>query len=624
MCGIVGIISKSPVADRETLVRQRDTMCHRGPDDAGVWWSQDGRAGLAHRRLSIVDLSSAGHQPMHDESGFLHIVFNGMIYNFEDLRKQLEAKGHKFRSSCDTEVILAAYSEWGTGCLRYLNGMFAFGIYDSRERKFFLARDRAGEKPLFYSLRDGKLTFASELKALIADPAFSRRLDLTAFDSYLLSGYVPGELCILDGVKKLSPAHFLVFDVDSGRCQISRYWRLPDPPDEKKMFGRREEGALVEELEGLIGDSVKGQLISDVPIGILLSGGIDSSIVTSIAARQNRNIKTYTVRFSEHSGYDETKHARSIASHFGTDHCEIEGGDIKISSLPILAKQIDEPIADSSIIPSYFLCKLIREHCNVALGGDGGDELFAGYLQYNRLLRMRQAFGKIPVPLRMLVSATAAKFLPLGFRGRSWLQGLGAELNDGISNNSSLFDRISREHLMGNAIKWPLIAESVRETYIHPVVDVLQKATRMDFERYLADDILVKVDRTSMLNSLEVRAPLLDYRIIELAFGKVPSYLRASSSSRKIILRKLAACVLPKDFDVNRKQGFSVPLAFWLKEGKWKEYFYQILLGSQCKLFNKPFIERLLRNQDLGYSNSERLFGLVMFELWNREYKINL
>ena len=311
MCGIVGIASKTTQSQRAWLAIGRDAMTHRGPDDAGEWWSKDGRVGLAQRRLSIIDLSPAGHQPMHDGTGALSIVFNGEIYNFAELRGQLVAKGHGFKSHSDTEVILAAYREWGTDCLSRLNGMFAFALYDARQQTVLLARDRAGEKPLFYHQANGVLRFASELKALLADPALPRRIDPEALDCYLAMGYVPGERCILQGFNKLPPAHALHFDLRVGTAKVWRYWQLPEL-NAAMPQGPLDEIALLDELEFLLADAVRRQLVADVPVGVLLSGGVDSSLITAMAVRASNQVQTFTIGFPGHGKLDETAHALSL------------------------------------------------------------------------------------------------------------------------------------------------------------------------------------------------------------------------------------------------------------------------------------------------------------------------
>ena len=622
MCGIVGIASRRAVSHRNWLVAGRDAMTHRGPDDAGEWWSEDGRVGLAHRRLSIIDLSTAGHQPMSDASGALSLVFNGEIYNFTELREELRAKGAVFRSHSDTEVILAAYREWGVDCLSRFNGMFAFALYDARKQSVFLARDRVGEKPLFYHQTEDTLRFASELKAMLADATLPRRIDPDALDCYLAMGYVPGERCILQGFYKLSPAHALQFNLQSGQTKVWRYWQLPEL-NSAVAQEQVDEAALLDELENLLEDAVRRQMVADVPVGVLLSGGVDSSLVTAMAVRASSRVRTFTIRFSGHGKLDETEHARLIARHFATEHVELEAQPTAADLLPHLASQFDEPMVDSSMIPTFLVSQMVRQHCTVALGGDGGDELFGGYDHYSRLLWMQNRLAPIPRPLRRAVSFAAELLLPVGLKGRNWLQGLGVDLRNGLPLIASCFDATTRRRLMARCADWPAVAESVVAGRMPLSPDLLQRATRMDFRNYLAEDILVKVDRASMLNSLEVRAPLLDYRLIEFAFGKVPSRLKATPKDKKILLKRLAVRVLPPKFDRQRKQGFSIPLAEWLKGGAFRKLFHEVLLDSQS-IFDQRTVRGLLHGQDRGRSNGERLFSLVLFELWRREYAIKI
>lgn len=619
MCGIAGIASTTSLAQRAWLAIGRDAMTHRGPDDAGEWWSADGRVGLAHRRLSIIDLSPAGHQPMHDGSGALSIVFNGEIYNFADLRDELIAKGHGFQSHSDTEVILAAYREWGMECLARLNGMFAFALYDARQQTVFLARDRAGEKPLFYHHASGVLRFASELKALLADAALPRRVESVALDCYLAMGYVPGDRCMLLGFNKLPPAHALLFDLRAGQVKVWRYWQLPEL--DAATQGSVDEAALLDGLEALLEDAVRRQMVADVPVGVLLSGGVDSSLIAAMAVRASSQVQTFTIGFPGHGMLDETEHARLIARHFETRHTELMAEDATADLLPRLARQFDEPMVDSSMIPTFLVSQLVRQHCTVTLGGDGGDELFGGYGHYSRLQWMQQKLGSIPRPLRKGVALAAEKLLPVGVKGRNWLQGLGVDLDNGLPLIASYFDTTTRRRLLAAQPGWPLVAESVLKSRVPVYPDLLQRATRMDFANYLAEDILVKVDRASMLNSLEVRAPLLDFRLAEFAFGKVPSHLKATVQDKKILLKRLTARVLPPEFDRQRKQGFSIPLAVWLKGGPFRVLFNEVLRDPQCS-FDDHTVDSLLRGQDKGRSNGERLFALVLFELWRREYGV--
>ena len=595
-------------------------MTHRGPDDAGEWWSADGRVGLAHRRLAIIDLSPAGHQPMHDASGMLSIIFNGEIYNFQDLRAQLMAKGHQFRSVSDTEVILAAYREWGIECLSHLNGMFAFALYDARQQTVFLARDRAGEKPLFYYQANGQLRFASELKALLADPSLPRRINPEALDCYLAIGYIPGNRCILHDFQKLPPAHALLFNLETGQSKLWNYWQVPELEVAK---GDLDEAALLDELEHLLEDSVRKQLVADVPVGVLLSGGVDSSLVTAMAVRASSKVRTFTIRLPGYSKYDETKHARLVAQHFQTEHIELDCPPASANLLPQLARQFDEPMVDSSMIPTFLVSQLVKQYCTVALGGDGGDELFGGYAHYSRLLWMQKYLGAIPDPLRLCIAFAFQHILPTGFKGRNYLQGLGADLDNGLPTIATFFDAAERRRLLETQSGWHTNAESIVKSRVPLHPDLLQRATRMDFSNYLSEGVLVKVDRASMLNSLEVRAPLLDYRLIEFAFGKVPSQLKATPTEKKILLKRLAQRVLPPEFDLHRKQGFSIPLDKWLKSGPFQDLFNSVLFDSSC-MFGQRALHGLLRGQARGCSNSERMFALVLFELWRKEYSATL
>ncbi len=598
-------------------------MRHRGPDGAGEWWSDDGRVGLGHRRLAIIDLSPSGIQPMADAAAELRIAFNGEIYNFLDLRKELTALGHVFRSHSDTEVILNAYRQWGTDCLAHLSGMFAFALYDDRTKQLFLARDRAGEKPLFYAMTADGLRFASELKALMLAPESVRRIDPEALDCYLTLGFVPGNLCILHGVRKLPPAHAMTVDVATAKVTVWRYWRLPEcmaPAVTKEI----DENALLHELEALLEDSVRRQLVADVPVGVLLSGGIDSSLVAAMAARTASRVKTFTIRFPGYAKYDETAHARLIARHFQTDHSELDAEESTVELLPRLARQFDEPVVDSSMIPTYLVSRLVREHCTVALGGDGGDELFGGYPHYSRLLWAQDKFAGIPRILRSAVAAPLKGALPIGFKGRNWLDALSADFKNELPMTAYCFDRDLRRRLLSGAPFFGVPAEQLRARRVPEAADLLQRSTRMDFENYLAEDILVKVDRASMLSSLEVRAPFLDFRLVEFAFGRVPSHLKASATTRKVLLKRLAARILPAEFDRERKQGFSIPLPFWLRSGPWLEYFRQVLLDADACLFDRKAVSQLLAGQAKGRANTERLFALVLFELWRREYGVSI
>jgi len=625
MCGIVGIASGNGQIDRVLLARMRDTMRHRGPDDAGLWQAPDKSVGLAHRRLAIIDLSAAGHQPMEAADGRLCITFNGEIYNFRDLKEELTSLGCEFRSSSDTEVVLHAYRVWGLDCLPRLNGMFAFGLYDGGNRTILLARDRAGEKPLFYWHTPGKLVFASELKALMADPLFSRQIDGEALNLYLAYGYVPGERCLLKGVRKLMQGHAAVFDAESDALTLWHYWQLTDPAGTGKQASADE---LIEALDGLLFDSVRRQLVADVPVGILLSGGVDSSLVTAMAARVSSGpVRTFTISFPGHRSYDESPYARLVARHFQTEHTELAAEPATVDLLPELARQYDEPLADSSMVPTYLVSRLIRGHATVALGGDGGDELFGGYLHYGWIGRQAMARCVLPEVLRWVVGSGAAKLLPVGLRGRNYLIGLSGDINQSIAHANLFFDSETRRRLLcsewSSGPETAAIPEKYKAGLCRNEGTALQRATAIDFATYLVDDILVKVDRASMLTSLEVRAPWLDYRIIEMAFGRVPDGLRAAGGERKILPRRLAARVLPVTLDLDRKQGFALPLRSWLK-GDWGRYIDEVLSQADTRLFSRQAVSRLMAGQRRGLANEQRLFALTMFELWRREYNVSL
>ena len=621
MCGLVGIASTKSIESRAWLTHGTDALAHRGPDDAGLWWSEDGCVGFGHRRLSILDLSPAGHQPMQDPSSGCTLVFNGEIYNHDFLRTQLVSLGHKFRSRSDTEVILAAYSEWGFSCLDHLKGMFAFVLFDPAARKIFMARDRAGEKPLFYSLLNGTLKFGSELKSLFCDESFPRNISARSLDIYLGMGYVPGSDCIIENVHKLPAGKFAVFDMLGGGIETMTYWRLPlkacsseDPVNDDQ---------LLDELEELLENSTRLQLLADVPVGILLSGGVDSSLITAIASRFSGQLKTFTVGFPSFGSHDETGHARLIANHFGTEHVELDAGNIGPEILVSLARQFDEPIVDSSMVPTYLVSQLVREHCTVALGGDGADELFGGYSHYSRNLKTAMVASYVPKLISKTIYEISTRLLPQGFRGRYGLRSLASDFERGLPLASSLFDEKYRKNLLLDS-SLDISGESAEKIWKSrtPIVTgLLDRTTRMDFSNYLPEDILVKIDRASMMNSLELRAPFLSPDLIEFAFSRVPSRLKATTSQRKIILKRLAMKLLPSGFDLQRKQGFSIPLNQWLKSGPWREFFADILYDSQT-IFNHRSVDELFKGIDSGRPNGERLFCLVMFELWRREYNI--
>jgi asparagine synthase (glutamine-hydrolysing) len=623
MCGIVGICGNEPVQSEKLLVSMREALRHRGPDDAGFWKSPDSAIMLGHRRLSIIDLSPAGHQPMSDADGRYTIVFNGEIYNFRELRDELASLGHSFRSQSDTEVILEAYRRWGERCVERFNGMFAFALYDADRDILFAARDRAGEKPFFYWHYGNTFVFASELKVLMQHPVLPRRLDLEAMNFYLTYGYVPWDMCILQGVRKLPQGHALLFERRINRITTRCYWSLPEPQSIERLDTRD----LVHEFKELLTDAVRRQLVADVPVGILLSGGIDSSLITAIASHVSaKPVKTFTISFPGHAGYNEEPYARIIADHFGTEHTVLPAATASIELLPELARQYDEPLADSSMIPTFLLFKLIRRHTTVAIGGDGGDELLGGYPHYSWLVRQDMVRRCVPAWVRSRISRCAYQCLPIGFRGRNYLLGVEGEVQNSFAFVNQFFDHCTRGKLFLplRAISPDVLVrpERFKAEMELPGKTVVQRATAADFISYLADDLLVKVDRASMLTSIEARAPFLDYRIIEFAFSKVPDSLRVNGGKRKILSRLLAQDLLPKALDLRRKQGFTIPLANWFK-GEWGTYMKSILLDSDA-WFDSKIVTELLVGQERGLANTQRLFALTMAELWRREYRVNL
>lgn len=621
MCGIIGVCTRDDRASSWPLAAMRDAMIHRGPDDQGMAWVHQDRVGLAQRRLAIIDLSDAGRQPMVDGEGRFSIVFNGEIYNYRELRSRLQSLGHQFRTGSDTEVILEAYRAWGEDCVKELNGMFAFCMWDRRRQRLFLARDRAGEKPLFYYSSADQFLFSSELKSLMAAPGFPRRLNHDALDYYLAFGYVPGSLCILEGVKKLPQGHAMTYDVRTGGLRVWQYWRLPDPQPRSAPVEE-----LVDELDSLLEDSVRRQLTADVPVGVLLSGGLDSSLVTAMAARvSSKPVTTFTVAFPGHGSYNEGPFARQVASHFGTEHIELVGQAQSVELLPQLAEQFDEPMADSSMLPTYLVSQMIRRHATVALGGDGGDELFGGYTQHSWIQQLERRRRFLPRMVRDLLRPPTARLLPTGMRGRNYVLALLQDLPGSLAQFNLYFDEEFRRRLLAplnQRLSRPaLFAEQYKMDLASRFETTVLKATGVDFMTYLVDDILVKVDRASMLASLEVRAPWLDYRIIEFAFRDVPDHLKATANERKILTRKLAERLLPAGLDLRRKQGFSLPLHDWFK-GDWGRFMADVLNEADPNLFSLREIQSLLDGQRRGLNNTQRLFALTIFELWRRRYQI--
>lgn len=615
MCGIVGLASQSSTVSADHFNRWRDRLSHRGPDDAGTWISLDKRVILGHRRLSILDLSDAGHQPMTSRCGRFTIIFNGEIYNFIELRTELQALGHHFKGSGDTEVVLAAFIEWNAACLDRFNGMFALCVHDagtaSVPASLFLARDRAGKKPLYLSKNQHQLAFASELKAI--PPSMRGSINPDALNHYLALGYVPGTLSIVEGVEKLPPGHAARYYLETHQLRCWRWWRLPDQGAPENLSAEQ----LLDTAESLLHDAVKLRLRSDVPVGVLLSGGLDSSLVVASAARaSSRPIQTFTISLPG-AQIDEAGYAEIVARHFGTEHHVLPLPTPSLDVLEEIAHLIDEPIADSSLIPSYLVSKLTAAHVKVALGGDGGDELFGGYGHYTGTLRDIAKMGWIP-NVAFQWAATFADTLPPGVRGRNRVSALRGGPQNSMAWGTPYFNAAARRRLLS-----PQIIAQLGERFLAPEnlilgllstgKDPVDAMTRTDFHTILPDDYLVKVDRASMAVGLELRCPLLDVRLIEFCFGRLPSAWKVGGKESRRLQRLLGKRLLPPQLDIHRKQGFSIPVNEWLRA---KGTVPLDSLGqSLAGWFRPEEIANLQRGHAAGRANGGRLFGLMMLNL---------
>lgn len=560
MCGIVGIVrfDDAPV-ERSTLDRARDRLAHRGPDDAGTWISADGSVGLAHRRLSILDTSEAGHQPMASVDGRYIVSFNGEIYNYLDLRRELADRGYVFRTRCDTEVIPAAFDAWGPACVERFIGMFAFGIWDTRERRLFLARDRLGIKPLYYAARPGVFLFASRLGALLAFPDCPRNLDEQALSFYLEVGWVPGPWSILGGVRKLLPGHTLL--VQDGAAQDRTYWSLRNVRVDPSLEEAPEE-EVADRLDALLRESVKLRLLSDVPLGAFLSGGIDSSTVVALMSRlSDTTPQTFSIGF-EDSFYNEAPYAANVARHLGTRHHEriVRSNDV-LQVLDRYATSYDEPLADYSGLPTMMLSEFTREHVTVALSGDGGDELFAGYEEYRYLSAMRPAYSA-PRPVR----GFAGRLLSAVGNHRLAVLG-GAMGQDDPVGTFAFLRSIIRDHGLSTLMESRM--QRLEELYRDALAgfendDPVAQACRLDATYYMVDSILQKVDVASMAFGLEARVPVLDHRVVEFAFS-LPLRFRMQRGTQKVALRNVLSRYVPAELFERPKTGFGIPLREWFR-----------------------------------------------------------
>lgn len=626
MCGIYGYVSSRGGIQPEILRRMGDTLRHRGPDDEGEWiqHSEELAVALGHKRLSIIDLTSAAKQPISDEDGKIWLTYNGEIYNFRELRSELAAKGHTFKSTSDGEIIVHLYEEMGAACLERLKGMFAFALWDETQQSLFLARDRIGKKPLHYAIYDGGIAFASEIKALLKHPQVVKEIDLSALNKYLTFEYVPAPATIFKSIKKLEPGHYLSYQ--NGKSEIKKYWDIPlaDYP-----IGFKTEDEYAEELRDILERAVRSRLVADVPVGVFLSGGIDSGVIAALAAKADRKIECFSIGFDEPS-FDESSHAKSIAKALGLNHrLKIFNTREMLDNLDELPNFLDEPLADASILPSYLLSKVASERLKVALSGDGGDELFAGYPTY-QAHRIITYYDLLPETLKNSVKALAA-WLPVShgnistdFKIKQFLRGAGVSPEIRFFMWMGSFTESEKKGLLSSDVRAALAHEN---TYEDVFAYIRESGLNKDLERilylsmklYLQDDILVKVDRAAMANGLEVRCPLLDQELVEFAC-RLPMQYKLHGLKTKYLLKKAAAGILPDSIINRKKKGFGIPISKWLT-GELKSYMLDYLGEERIKrqgYFNYPYIKGLI-DDHLHKRKDHRklLWTLLIFQIWH-------
>ncbi|MGH9358378.1 MAG: asparagine synthase (glutamine-hydrolyzing) [Terriglobia bacterium] len=622
MCGIAGIINREGGAGVEaaTIHRMCLAMVHRGPDDEGVY--ANGAAGIGMRRLSIIDVSG-GRQPVHNEDRNVWVVFNGEIYNFAELRQDLEVRGHRFYTRSDTEVIVHLYEEHGSDCVHKLRGMFAFAVLDERHQTLLLARDRLGIKPAHYAVTGDGLIFGSEIKAILAAAPELKETDPERLLQYFHFGYILEPATAFKQIHKLPPGHLLEWK--NGRATIRRYWDLP-------AYGTAEpksEEECLEDLENQLSEAVRMRLISEVPLGALLSGGVDSSIVVALMARHSsRPVKTFSIAFGK-AEFNEAPHARLVAERFATEHHELTLEPDLSGTLEMLTRSMEEPFGDSSMIPAYHICRLARQHVTVALSGDGGDELFAGYERYP--LAMRESFGDwLPAPIGRFYRDLIFHLLPKDTYGRNMVYNRSFPIRDRYLDYISWMPVASREkHLVSSEfLAWakrvPSPSAQFQEYFDRaPATDDLSRLLYLDTKTYLPGDILTKVDRMSMACSLEARVPLLDHVFVEHV-TKLPVRWKFRSGRQKYILKRLAERLgVPKDVLDRPKQGFALPLVHWMRR-EFREDLLRILLEPrtiQRGYFNQRAVRELLDEHFSGRRDrSPRIWRLLIFELWHRNF----
>jgi len=560
MCAITGKVTSGERIDLRLVAAMRDAMVHRGPDDAGLWSNPAGTVALGHRRLSIIDLSANGRQPMQNEDGSIHLVFNGEIYNFHALRRQLLAAQHVFRSRSDSEVIVHAYEQWGLRCVEKLRGMFAFALWDGKRGRLLLARDRFGIKPLFYCHREDCLVFASELKAILVDSDVPRAIDETAIYDFFTYRYVPTPKTIYASIRKLPPAHYAV--LENGKLSIAQYWEPRFSVD-----GPENEHDAVALIQSKLTEAVDLHMISDVPVGIMLSGGLDSSTLVSLATRSgNAPLHTFSIGFDV-PRHDETRFARAVAARCATVHHEQTLTRSMAAALEAKVLALyDEPFADSSAMPTFAVSALARQEVKVALSGEGGDEIFGGYGWYALGWKMR-GVDRVPLPLRRL-AALPMQWMPTGFKGKWTMEAAALGPVERYARFISAFSRSDKRAFMsprfhrrfeGYDDYWYF------RSFWREDLDAYSRMQYLDIKTYLHDDILTKVDRASMAVSLEARVPLLDHELMEAVFS-IPAGVRNRHGQQKFLFRKVVQHHLPAEILNRGKRGFSVPLYEWLKD----------------------------------------------------------
>lgn len=622
MCGIAGIVSSEngAVIDRESIHRMCEQIVHRGPDDEGIY--AQGSAGLGIRRLSIIDLSG-GHQPIHNEDKSVWVVFNGEIYNFLQLRTELEAHGHRFYTHSDTEVIVHLYEELGSDCVKKLRGMFAIAVYDERQRKLLLARDRLGIKPLHYAVSKGRLFFGSEIKAILAGAPELREVDAAGLRQYVDCGYIPEPRTAFKHISKLAPGYLLEFA--NGQVKTRQYWELPPFSTHEP----KSEEECLDELECRLSEAVRIRLIADVPLGALLSGGTDSSIVVALMARASgRSLQTFSIGFDE-ATFDEAHHARKVAERFGTEHHEFVVRPNIHETLNYLTSVLDEPFGDSSMLPTYFVSRMARQFVTVALSGDGGDELFAGYERYQTQMS-HQRFNWLPAWVGGLYRRALFPALPQGTPGRRFLYEISlpwperalhaptfqSVLGGKASLLSKDFEGLGKNG--GDALQ--VFREYLRKAGNY---DPLSQLLYLDTKTYLPGDILTKVDRMSMATSLEARVPILDHHFVEWVVG-LPVHWKMRGPEQKYIFKKLAARVgVPREVLNRPKQGFAMPLVRWIRN-ELKQDFSRLLLEPRTMergYFNRQALSTVLEEHVRGRrDHSSKLWRLLALELWHRNF----